>query len=418
VIGIGDSQALLTLMMRKIVLNFRYWATESDVIDASAQLFYELVTGYSTIRLIVKLEASAALLAHHTSETFPFLDYAANQRCRVKFYSTLSRLLYMKSDGSSSESNGDLDATPDRLFATFVSPFTTRFEVLLQQPELALRSDAARDMVVGLALDLRGVILGVHTRKAFERALRVALSVLLARVPDGGGRLGRLARRARPPAQVLARARRSIARVACSLTLRAPTAFCCSRRRPSLSSPLARVCARCRQWASSTCGQNRYKPIARLLGVLTVRADGRLLQLWCVQALRRPGADQRARHRLRARAVAAASTTSSSTPKLAAVYFQFVDRVLAHHIEYACMLPSAQFAILLATLEQGLTYSEVTVSTQCCNALDALATYADKYRHVQPDRAPEPWHGARRARAGAARAVCGHVPHAVALCAV
>jgi exportin-7 len=388
VIGIGDSQALLTLMMRKIVLNFRYWATESDVIDASAQLFYELVTGYSTIRLIVKLEASSALLAHHTSETFPFLDYAANQRCRVKFYSTLSRLLYMKSDGNSSE-GGDLDATPDRLFATFVSPFTTRFEVLLQQPEVALRSDAARDMVVGLALDLRGVILGVHTRKAFERVFEWLypsyLPVFHTAAAVWGDSPAVLVNLLKFWLELVvnrsSRVQFDIASANGILLFKETSKFVVAVGQSLRALP---------PMGELDLWQNKYKPIARLLGVLTSALMGGYCNFGVFKLYDDPALTN---------ALATGFELALSLPidhliqhpKLTAVYFQFVDRVLAHHIEYACILPRAQFAILLATLEQGLTYSEVTVSTQCCNALDALATYADKYRQVQPDRVPEPW---------------------------
>jgi exportin-7 len=53
--GIPDSNTMLTLIMRKIVLNLRHWAGFSDVIDTVTQLFYEMVTGYASIRLVIKV---------------------------------------------------------------------------------------------------------------------------------------------------------------------------------------------------------------------------------------------------------------------------------------------------------------------------------------------------------------------------
>jgi len=55
IVGINDSNTMLTLIMRKIVLNLRHWANFSEVIDNVTQLFYEMVTGYASIRLVVKV---------------------------------------------------------------------------------------------------------------------------------------------------------------------------------------------------------------------------------------------------------------------------------------------------------------------------------------------------------------------------
>jgi len=62
---------------------------------------------------VSQLDATNEILANHTSQNFPFLDVSGNDRNRVRFYTTLSKLLYMKTDGVS---NSDNSASPVSLY--------------------------------------------------------------------------------------------------------------------------------------------------------------------------------------------------------------------------------------------------------------------------------------------------------------
>ena len=68
----------------------------------------DLATGYMSGKLLLKLDAVAYMLAHHTSQYYTFLDCPVNSRNRTVYYATLSRLLFMED-------------TPTR-FKTFVQP--------------------------------------------------------------------------------------------------------------------------------------------------------------------------------------------------------------------------------------------------------------------------------------------------------
>jgi exportin-7 len=391
-VEVGDSNTMLALMMRKIVLDLRYWAGETAVVDAATQLFHELVCGYATIRLVVKLDATNAILANHSSDTFPFLDYAANERCRVLFYTTLSKLLYMKSDGSGGDST-DADATPERLFAAFMAPFAARLELLQQQSDAAaLRSDTARDLLVGLLLDLRGVVFGIYSRKAYERFFDW---VYPAYVPVFHTAAAVWA----DTPEVLVELLKFWHEFVNNRSTRIQ--FDCASANGILlfketSKLVVAVAGGLRQIpppsaADTDLWQHKYKAVTHLLDALCVALQGNYCNFGVFKLYDDPALTD---------AIAVGLDAALSLPtdhilhytKLTLVYFQTIDRVLAHHIEYACLLPREQFAKLLHTLEQGLTFSEVSVSTQCCNALDALATYADKYRQGAPERAPEPWH--------------------------
>ncbi len=56
----------------------------------------DLAGGYMSGKLLLKLDAVAFILGHHTAEHFAFLADPANSRARTAFYATLARLLFME----------------------------------------------------------------------------------------------------------------------------------------------------------------------------------------------------------------------------------------------------------------------------------------------------------------------------------
>lgn len=70
----------------------------------------DLAAGYMSGKLLLKLEATAYILQHHTAEHFAFLDDPANSRNRTTFHSTLARLLFMEETATAAK------------FKSFVAP--------------------------------------------------------------------------------------------------------------------------------------------------------------------------------------------------------------------------------------------------------------------------------------------------------
>ena len=56
----------------------------------------DLAAGYTSGKLLLKLDFTSYILQHHTAEHFAFLDDAANSRSRTTFYFTLARLLFVE----------------------------------------------------------------------------------------------------------------------------------------------------------------------------------------------------------------------------------------------------------------------------------------------------------------------------------
>merc|ERR1711976_52284 len=92
VLGLNDEAMVLSVVIRKIITNLKYWGSSEQIISKTLQLLSDLSVGYSSVRKLVKLDAVQFMLNNHTSEHFPFLGVNNVQtqlndlRCRTTFY--------------------------------------------------------------------------------------------------------------------------------------------------------------------------------------------------------------------------------------------------------------------------------------------------------------------------------------------
>ena len=198
VLGLNDESMVLSVIIRKVITNLKYWGACELIISKTLQLLSDLSVGYGTVRKLVKLEEVSCshcsqisepfppifslaqvgfLLSNHTAEHYPFLGVnvgVTEMRCRSMFYTSLGRLLMV-----------DLGEDEDK-FDAFMLPLTTAFESLgavlaaggynSEEVELPIcsRLEAAfflhffqpqvRKTVIGLARDLRGVAFAFNTK--------------------------------------------------------------------------------------------------------------------------------------------------------------------------------------------------------------------------------------------------------------
>ncbi|KAI5740059.1 hypothetical protein M8J76_000138 [Diaphorina citri] len=119
VLGLCDEATVLSVFVRKIITNLKYWGRSEQIITKTLQLLNDLSVGYSCVRKLVKLDEVQFMLNNHTSEHFPFLGNnvadVSEMRCRSMFYTSLGRLLMV-----------DLGEDEDR-FEAFMLPLTNKF---------------------------------------------------------------------------------------------------------------------------------------------------------------------------------------------------------------------------------------------------------------------------------------------------
>ncbi|KAI8427082.1 hypothetical protein MSG28_014720 [Choristoneura fumiferana] len=163
VLGLSDESRLLSVLMRKIITNLKYWGGSEQIIAKTLGLLSDLSSGYSCVRKLVKLEEVQFMLTHHTAEHFPFLGITGvgttEMRCRTMLYTALGRLLMV-----------ELGEDEER-FHAFMMPLTAAFESLvslLGPPESPLfASEDAKKTLIGLARDLRGLAFAFNTKTTY-----------------------------------------------------------------------------------------------------------------------------------------------------------------------------------------------------------------------------------------------------------
>uniref|UniRef100_T1JH36 Gamma-tubulin complex component 2 n=1 Tax=Strigamia maritima TaxID=126957 RepID=T1JH36_STRMM len=166
VLGLSDESMVLSVFIRKIITNLKYWGSSEQIISKTLQLLNDLSVGYSSVRKLVKLDEVQFMLNNHTSEHFPFLGNTAqigDMRCRTTFYTSLGRLLMV-----------DLGEDEEK-FEQFMLPVTgnhcTSLDAignLLANADTPLfRAEEAKKALVGLARDLRGIAFAFNTKTSY-----------------------------------------------------------------------------------------------------------------------------------------------------------------------------------------------------------------------------------------------------------
>ncbi|XP_054917475.1 exportin-7-B isoform X1 [Dermacentor andersoni] len=183
VLGLSDDSMVLSVFVRKIITNLKYWSYSEAIVSKTLQLLSDLSVGYSSVRKLVKLEEVQFMLSNHTSEHFPFLGHNSgsrspcpaasssagsagggrergmDMRCRSTFYTSLGRLLMV-----------ELGEDEER-FMQFMRPLTAAFEAigatLANADSPLFNADEAKKMLIGLARDLRGLVFAFNTKTSY-----------------------------------------------------------------------------------------------------------------------------------------------------------------------------------------------------------------------------------------------------------
>ncbi|XP_044003499.1 exportin-7 isoform X1 [Aphidius gifuensis] len=162
VLGLNDEAMVLSVFIRKIITNLKYWGRSEQIISKTLQLLTDLSVGYSCVRKLVKLEEVQFMLNNHTSEHFPFLGNSVavtEMRCRTMFYTSLGKLFMV-----------DLGEDEER-FHTFMLPLTASLETIGQLMRAAdtplFSAEEAKKAIIGIARDLRGLAYAFNTKPSY-----------------------------------------------------------------------------------------------------------------------------------------------------------------------------------------------------------------------------------------------------------
>ncbi|XP_071044353.1 exportin-7 isoform X2 [Parasteatoda tepidariorum] len=163
VLGVSDESMVLSVFVRKILTNLKFWSRSEQIINRTLQLLSDLSVGYTSVRKLVKLEEVQFMLNNHTSEHFPFLGCGmqiCDMRCRTVFYTALGRLLLI-----------NLGEDEDK-FEQFMMPLTSTFETVGNALTAAenggsFNETETKKQLIGLARDLRGLAFAFNSKISY-----------------------------------------------------------------------------------------------------------------------------------------------------------------------------------------------------------------------------------------------------------
>ena len=154
--GLHDHLMVMDLIVTKITRNLKSFAQCHKVVQASLNLLQDLAVGFMSGKLLLRLDAVNRTLANHTPEHFPFLSQYANTRNRTIFYATLGRLLFMEDSAEK--------------FAAFMAPLGVLCDRLTETATgnpAAFRAEDAKAALIGLFRDLRGIASAANSRRTY-----------------------------------------------------------------------------------------------------------------------------------------------------------------------------------------------------------------------------------------------------------
>jgi len=367
VLGLSDESTVLSVIIRKVITNLKYWGACELIISKTLQLLSDLSVGYGTVRKLVKLEEVGFLLSNHTAEHYPFLGVnvgVTEMRCRSMFYTSLGRLLMV-----------DLGEDEDK-FEQFMIPLTSAFEQLGQV--LAgggYNSEEVRKTVIGLARDLRGLAFAFNTKTSYmmlfdwiypaytpilQRAVEiwfqdphVTTPILKLFAELVQNRSQRLQFDVSSPNGILLF--REASKIICSYGNRILDVQVAKEQMYPLKLKGISICFS--MLKAALCGSYVNFGVFRLYGD---EALDNALNTFVKLLLSIP------------------QTDLLDYPKLSQTYYVLLECLAQDHMAFLATLEPQVFLYILASISEGLQALDTMVCTGCCATLDHIVTYLFK----------------------------------------
>lgn len=361
--GLGDHTVVANLIVTKIGKNLKFWPDDHEIIQKTLSLLTDIASGYSSSKLLLTLDTVKYLVSHHTHEEFPFLNVPSNARHRTTFHAILVRLLLSPTGEEKLGIN----------FDQFMEPLIKTMTQLDGLDSSQLRSEAARQPLIGVFRDLRGVAISLHNRKAYSKMfdiLEPRHTPLLSKVADLWHE---------QPDVIIS-------------LLRFMQEFChnkANRVNFDQSSPngilLFRatsdvVCAFGRRVLANTATpagdiyKSRYKGISLALSVLNSALGGNYV-CFGVFALYNDPALANALDVSLKLALSIPLDHVIAYPKLSKSVFGFIEIMFRNHIKTTLALDTNVFMQLMNAVHEGLQSSDALNGSTCANTVDHLATF-------------------------------------------
>jgi len=359
---LADHLAVLTLLMQKITGHLNYRHECAELTTKALALFSELAAGYSSGKLLLKLDIVHLILRSHTSTEFPFLDLPANGRHRTAFQGMLARLLFSESEQPAQ-------------FAQFMDPVREALDKLCEAAKQGpiFVSDASRSLLIGTLRDLRGICSSCNNRRTYSlffEFLYPAYTPLLREVA---------AQWYHTPA-VTTPLLKLIAEVVYNKAQRltfdssSPNGILLFREVSSLIYVFGTRILTHDVPAGGNIYEHKYKGIGISLLALHRALSGNYVNFGVFALYGDKALDDVLSIAIQL-CLSMQLSEMMAFPKLAKTYFTLIEILMRNHTSTMVKLETLVLAHITNTLQEGLKSHEVSISSQCAAAIENLTVY-------------------------------------------
>lgn len=356
---LGEYPVVINQMITKLGNNLKHHGASDEIITDSLTLFSNFVTGYSSGRLLLRLDTVQYILRHHTPDHFPFLVASAgNVRHRSLFHKTLVHLIWIH-DGPAK-------------FDEFMVPF---INLLQNLSTVNLREEKASKALIGVCRDLRGIASATHNNRTYGMLFDCLYPTAFPALVRGAESCADMPEVMTAILKFMIEfVENKVQRIQfdhCSangiLLFRETSKIACAYASRALAVNVATL-------DKSNIYKLRYKGISLLLNMLSRILGGRYVNFGVFELYN----DKALANALKASLQLAISIPLDELlvyPKVAMAYFQFVEVLFRNHLDALVQFDHAVLMQLITALQNGLAALDNTVSSRCAAALDHIATF-------------------------------------------
>jgi exportin-7 len=173
VMGIDSLATLMNVVINKLCSDVKYCHKSEKILEETLDVFSEMISTYSSSKTLLSLESVNFLVRNHIGAHFPFLGFDNDNKHRIAFYTTLSRLVFASCEDQFNS------------FDEFISPNMAIISQLNLMPDLA--QPAMKVPIVASYRDLRGITAASANKRSYGLLFDVLYPeafALLRRVTD------------------------------------------------------------------------------------------------------------------------------------------------------------------------------------------------------------------------------------------
>lgn len=357
VMGLGDVNSVMNLIVTKICNNIKYWGRSSEILEQSLELFVDLVSTYTSSKTLLGLETVHFMVHNHTGMHFPFLGYDNDNKFRITFYTALSRLVFTAAE----DLNNSFDA--------FVAPNVAIIEQLNQTKDLS--DNSAKLALVGAFRDLRGISSATHSKRTYNLLFDVLY-------PTCFDLLNRVAEIWSADPTVMTACLKFLQDFVHNKNQRIVFDQSSANGILLFRETSAIVCTYGSRLLQLPVVQNiyveKYKGIRLILEVLTASLCGNYVNFG-VFSLYNDKALQNAMDVALQMCLQIPLSDIVAYVKLSKAFYAFLEILFRNHLDVLCGLDSPVFLQLVKTIYEGLQSNDLTICSLCASSVDHIMTY-------------------------------------------